>query len=163
MDDDRDSCEYLARIVEELKNPEFEVHKAFSGIEAESALLRENFDIVLSDIGLPDKSGLDIAGNIVLSNPGTRIILISGNEEIIQSINSMDAGIYDFLIKPIEVKKLVETIRKALKEIKAGMKPGPDWKDIIKSPGGRIRMADIENWAEHSTALNKTGILQYSP
>jgi DNA-binding NtrC family response regulator len=156
VDDDRDSCEYLAKITANLKVPELVIQKAYSGNEAYKAMDRQNFEIVLSDVGLPDISGLEIAEKFIHSSPRTKIILISGNEEIIQSINSIDSGIYDFLTKPVDVKKLVEIIRNALKDIKRSASgSGMKLDDILNGHGGLIRMDQIENWVEHSVPLSK--------
>ena len=155
VDDEHDSCDYLGKIISGLKIPELNIQKAYNGKDALAALNSGDFGIVISDIGLPDVGGLEIAKIIIHSRKKTRIILISGNEEIIQSINSIDTGIYDFLTKPVDVKKLVETIKNAMKEITGTEKNRINWKDLLKVPEGVIRMENIEDWADHSIALNK--------
>jgi DNA-binding NtrC family response regulator len=114
IDDERDTCLYLAAIISNIKlqYEDIFVFQSYSGLEALSLINDGHFDIIISDISLPDISGIEIAQKAIKLNQDQKIVLISGNEDIIRSINSMEMGIFDFLTKPIDLNKLIKIIKK---------------------------------------------------
>jgi len=86
------------------------------GIKALNIFLhgKETFDLVITDMMMPKMSGRDLAGKIIKIRPDIPIILCSGfNDDIPQDTRDY-AGITQFLTKPIGLKELSHTIRKAL-------------------------------------------------
>lgn len=84
---------------------------------AEPALLLVDADfagVVVSDIRLPDASGLDLLAQCHERAPGVPVILVTGHGDISMAVQAMRDGAYDFIEKPFSAERLVETVRRAL-------------------------------------------------
>src|SRR4051812_1871303 len=125
--DDEDSlCRSLGRI---LRAAGHEV-VAMDGEQGLARLRQERFDLILTDIRMPDVSGFDILAAARLHAPGTPVIAMSGSAEIPDAVRAMHAGARDFLIKPFETRTLEESVAALLKP--APPEPEPDalaWRD----------------------------------
>jgi DNA-binding NtrC family response regulator len=125
-DDEESLCRSLGRI---LRAAGHEV-VAQSGNEGLVRLRQERFDLILTDIRMPDVSGFDILAAARLHAPGTPVIAMSGSAEIPDAVRAMHAGARDFLIKPFETRTLEESVAALLKP--ATPEPEPDaiaWRD----------------------------------
>src|SRR4051795_7855140 len=112
--DDEDSlCRSLARI---LRSAGHDV-TAVDGVEGYQRLKRqdERFDLILTDIRMPEVSGFEILAAARTHAPGTPVIAMSGSAEIPDAVKAMHAGARDFLIKPFEIKALEEAVANVLK------------------------------------------------
>jgi DNA-binding NtrC family response regulator len=85
---------------------------AAQGLEAFRRLLP---DVVLLDLLLPDRDGLDLMRQILAERPGTRIIVITSNGSINTAVEAMRAGAHDFLVKPFEEQRFVASVENALR------------------------------------------------
>ena len=70
--------------------------------------------IVISDIRLPDISGVELRHALIEKNINIPIIFISGEASIQQSIDAMKQGAIEFLVKPFEIDELINAITKAI-------------------------------------------------
>jgi diguanylate cyclase (GGDEF)-like protein/PAS domain S-box-containing protein len=87
-----------------------------TGMEAISLLGRENFDLILLDLGLPDVSGHDLLERVRHLASNTPIIIVSGENSIDAAIDALRKGVYDFVRKPYDPEQLLRTIEHALRE-----------------------------------------------
>jgi DNA-binding NtrC family response regulator len=125
-DDEESLCRSLGRI---LRSAGHEVVTQ-NGEAGLAALRSERFDLILTDIRMPDVSGFDILAAARLHAPGTPVIAMSGSAEIPDAVRAMHAGARDFLIKPFETRTLEESVAALLKP--APPEPEPDaigWRD----------------------------------
>lgn len=86
--------------------------------DAESAKLSleaEEYDLILLDLGLPEKSGLDLLKIIRSENNETPVIIITARDTINDKIAGLDTGADDYLIKPFDLQELEARIRVALR------------------------------------------------
>ncbi|MBF0551730.1 MAG: response regulator, partial [Deltaproteobacteria bacterium] len=104
---------------------------AASGDEALARLDQEEVDVIVLDLFMPGKSGIDTLQEIKRVKPLTEVIMLTGHATVEMAIKGMTLGAFDFLIKPTETEELVEKITKAYKR-KA------DQQD-------RIRQAEVAN------------------
>ena len=70
--------------------------------------------IVISDIRLPDISGVELYQALIEKNINIPIIFISGEASIQQSVDAMKQGAIEFLVKPFEIDELINAIKKAI-------------------------------------------------
>src|SRR6185503_5902873 len=110
-DDEESLCRSLGRI---LRAAGHEVVTQ-SGEAGLASLRQERFDLILTDIRMPDVSGFDILAAARLHAPATPVIAMSGSAEIPDAVRAMHAGARDFLIKPFDVKALEEAVSAVLK------------------------------------------------
>jgi PAS domain S-box-containing protein len=108
VEDDPDSSEMLAMF---LSHHGHEVEVASSLAEG-LARLGEPWDLVVSDLGLPDGSGLEMARQARrLARPPQRLIAFTGYGSLEDIEASRDAGFDDHVVKPIDLDRLLETLR----------------------------------------------------
>jgi len=108
IDDDKDCCDALEDFIKMI--PDCNVLKAYSGLNGLTITKNHNIDLIFSDINMPELNGFELIELIKSHNYDTEIVLISGKQDIVNSINSIELGIYDFLTKPVDIYKIKEII-----------------------------------------------------
>jgi two-component system response regulator HydG len=111
IDDDTAFCVMLKTF---LQKKGFEVENAFNGEQAKDQLKKHSFDIVLTDIRLPDSDGLQILKHIKESALDARVILMTGYTDIKTAVNAMKLGAFDYVGKPINPEEILHIIGLAL-------------------------------------------------
>jgi signal transduction histidine kinase len=94
---------------------EFEFLFAENGRQA-LEVIAENFDIemVMTDINMPEMTGLELLDAIIASNPTYEVIVVSAYTDLPNIRSAMNKGAFDFITKPIDFQDLDVTIRKCL-------------------------------------------------
>lgn len=108
IDDDQAILNFLKILL--LQTGRFEVHTLQDSTKAFGALKNGSFDFLILDMDMPRVSGLDILKHINENHIGITTIVITGVEDIDLAINAMKLGTYDYLMKPIDEKKLLDTL-----------------------------------------------------
>ena len=88
--------------------------EAGTGQEAIDLIAKQKPDLVLADISLPDKSGLEVIKEIQTFNPGLEVLVISMHEESLYAQRVLRAGARGYIMKQEGGKKLMEAIRRVL-------------------------------------------------
>jgi two-component system, NtrC family, nitrogen regulation response regulator NtrX len=91
----------------------YEVSDADSGITALEMLKQAEFDVILLDIKMPQMDGMEVLDNI-LSEYETPVIMISGHGTIETAVEAIKKGAFDYIAKPLDLNRLLVTIRNAL-------------------------------------------------
>lgn len=107
--EDNDSNYMLMQYI--LKN-HFEFFRAKNGQEAVEKALADNPDLVLMDIKMPVMDGLEATRQIRLKNTDLPIIALTANAFDSDRIVAIEAGCNDFLAKPVNADKCIQTIQK---------------------------------------------------
>ena len=97
-----------------LVNSGFEVFKASDGQEALDHVKANYFDLVLSDLRLPDIDGVELMQAIHSVLPGVPTIIMTAYGTIENAVDAMRQGAYDYLTKPMSIQDLMFRITKAL-------------------------------------------------
>jgi two-component system response regulator HydG len=111
IDDDTAFCVMLKTF---LQKKGYEVVNAFNGEQAREELKNIVFDVVLTDIRLPDSDGLQILKYIKESALEARVILMTGYTDIKTAVNAMKLGAFDYVGKPINPEEILHIIGLAL-------------------------------------------------
>ncbi len=93
-----------------LEKEGHEVAIAESGETGEEMALQEDFNIIILDLGLPDKSGLDVCKVLRENNVVTPILILSAYQSIDTKITGLNTGADDYLTKPFDNKELIARI-----------------------------------------------------
>jgi len=106
-----DETDFLETIVNRLLKRKIDATGVPCG-EAALALIKEkNFDVVLLDIKMPGgMDGIEILREIKKIQPSTEVILLTGHASIETSIEGMQLGAFDYLIKPVKFAELLEKL-----------------------------------------------------
>lgn len=100
----------------ELQRAGYHVDALASGNDATARLSRERYDLVVLNVILPDKSGLDILNFMKERRVSGKIIMIAGMEGTSLAIKALRHGADDFIPKPFDAGYLLRTIRTVLRE-----------------------------------------------
>lgn len=114
VEDDVAFCRMLEAF---LKKKGFEVLISFSSEEALRILKTETFDIILTDVRLPEKDGTFILEKITAGKSNTKVILMTGYATVNLAVDAIKMGAFDYISKPISPDKLLQIIKKALGEV----------------------------------------------
>jgi DNA-binding NtrC family response regulator len=111
VEDDTTIRVTLAEVLGKLGH---EVVQAETGGEAIERAERENFDLVLLDLHLPDIHGLEVLKSLREADGEALVVVMTAFPEIRTAIASLKAGAYDYLNKPFDLEDLKELVRRAL-------------------------------------------------
>ena len=113
VDDDSEAREVLAEALTTLGH---EVTKAASGREASDFLALREFDLVLTDLVMPEMTGLDLLRWIKASELEPEVIVLTGHAEVPTAVEAMRLGAYHYLAKPWDNAELAEVVAKAVEK-----------------------------------------------
>jgi two-component system nitrogen regulation response regulator NtrX len=99
-----------------LEDEGYVVKTTDSGEKGLDVLKRENFDLILLDIWLPQMSGLDVLEKIKKAEESLQVVMISGHGSIATAVKATKLGAYDFLEKPLTLEKVILTAKNALRQ-----------------------------------------------
>jgi len=128
VDDEKDFIESLA---ERLELREFDVKTALNGDDAVNLINKNGFDVIVLDVKMPGKSGIETLKEIKNIDQLSQVIMLTGHATVESAIQGMKLGAYDYIMKPTVTEDLIELIKKAYK--------------IVEEQKERIRLAEIEN------------------
>ena len=111
IDDERSIRNTLKEILEYEK---FTVDLAEHGAEGLEKYRQGKYDIVLCDIKMPEMDGLEVLEKIFEEEGDAQVIMISGHGNIDNAVEAIKKGAYDFIEKPLDLNRLLITIRNAL-------------------------------------------------
>ena len=136
--------------------------QAGSAQEALDYLRKQSYTCVLTDLVMPEKSGIDLLRDIVASYPDIAVILVSGQNDTNLVRKALKNGAYDYVVKPATAGELITTVYGALKkrenylqeqtdkqslreQIEIGQMQYVLFKDIVESTIDGIMITDLEN------------------
>jgi putative two-component system response regulator len=88
--------------------------EAADGDAALEIMSKQRFDLVLLDIMMPGKSGMEVLDEIVRRYPDTAVIMVTARDSAKTAVEAMRMGAYDYIIKPVNYYELPARVRKAL-------------------------------------------------
>ena len=117
VDDDASMCEVL---VERLERRGYEASFCTGGEEALQALRRQEFDVVVTDLNMPEMSGIEFCGRVVDHRANLPVIVITAFGSLETAVAAIRAGAYDFLTKPVDIEGLTIAIDRAVERRQLG-------------------------------------------
>jgi DNA-binding NtrC family response regulator len=89
------------------------VDVAENGISGLEMVRTTDYDIILCDIKMPEMDGIEVLGKILEIKPETTVVMISGHGNIDTAVEAIKKGAFDFIVKPLDLNRLLITIRNA--------------------------------------------------
>ena len=111
IDDERSIRNTLKDILEYEK---YSVELAEDGIKAFDKIKAATFDVVLCDIKMPGMDGIEVLEKLQEVTPDTPVVMISGHGNIDTAVESIKKGAFDYIEKPLDLNRLLITIRNAM-------------------------------------------------
>ncbi len=112
--DDENSIRRSLKEILEFEN--HTVDEAEDGEAGYNMALKNNYDVILSDIKMPKFDGLELLQKLNESAVLSSIIMMSGHGSIETAVSALKSGAYDYLAKPIDLNRLLVTVRNALEK-----------------------------------------------
>jgi len=113
IEDEKAIRNVLGNILKE-EDEQTEVIEAATGKEGLDLLAKRDPELVLCDIKMPGMDGMEVLEAIRERHPETAVIMISGHGDIDTAVNCMKMGAYDYIAKPPDLNRLIQTVRNAL-------------------------------------------------
>lgn len=117
-EDDHSFAQFLQR---RLQQEHFAVHVVSDGCEAEKIASEQPYDLLLLDLDLPGRGGLDLLREVRSRKPDLPVVIVTGSSLIEERVRGLDAGADDYLAKPFAFAELAARIRAVLRR---GNRPG---------------------------------------
>ncbi len=111
IDDEKSIRKTLREILEYEK---YYVDEAPDGIEGLALIKKEKYDIVLCDIKMPKMDGIELLEKVMEFSADTSLVMISGHGNIETAVEAVKKGAFDFIAKPLDLNRLLVTIRNAM-------------------------------------------------
>lgn len=111
IDDERSIRSTLKDILEYEK---YEVTEAEDGQKGLEAAQKETFDLIFCDIKMPKMDGIEVLEKIAEINDEVPVVMISGHGNIDTAVECIKKGAFDYIAKPIDLNRLLITVRNAL-------------------------------------------------
>ncbi len=113
VDDDPQVCRLIR---DSLSVNGFSCQSASRTEQAKQLLSSSNFDVMITDILMPEATGLDLLSYTKNVAPGCKVILITGASNTFYLAEALSLGAYDYFQKPFDINQLSETIGRAVSE-----------------------------------------------
>lgn len=103
----------LAKIISE-ENDTYQVFQAEDGLAGMELIKKEDYDLILCDIKMPKMDGVEVLEAVKKIKPEIPMVMISGHGDLDTAVNTMRLGAFDYISKPPDLNRLLNTVRIAL-------------------------------------------------
>lgn len=103
----------LSKILSE-ENDAYQVEEAEDGLTGVEKIKNEEYDLVLCDIKMPKMDGVEVLEAVKKIKPEIPMVMISGHGDLETAVNTMRLGAFDYISKPPDLNRLLNTVRNAL-------------------------------------------------
>ena len=109
-----DDDDVIRDTLKELLSEHYTCQTAGTADEAFARLAEKPYDLILTDISMPETSGMELLGRVLQLYPKTPVIVVSGisDQEHVQGLIKL--GAFDFLLKPFRLEVVEKSVRRAL-------------------------------------------------
>jgi len=109
-----DDEKQIRDLLVDLLGSDYDCSDAGSAEEALTALSKQTFDLVISDIDMGGMSGLELVPRVHALSPDTVVVMISGNQDLEFAIRALRVGAFDYITKPIDLRHVEASVERAL-------------------------------------------------
>lgn len=136
--------ETIRRVLKKVlldENKNYQIIEAHDGVQAIEMIKSNKIDLILCDIKMPKKDGIEVLEFLIKDFSEIPVIMISGHGDLETAVESMRLGAFDYISKPPDLNRLLNSVRGALKNIdfrkknRSTLKKAKDFKIIGDSSG----------------------------
>jgi len=117
-----------------LRQDGFTVDWVRDGLGAELALHNEVYDLLVLDLGLPKKDGLDVLKTLRHGGNRIPVLILTARDTVADRVKGLDAGADDYLVKPFDLDELAARIRALLRRQSGRAEPAIQFGDLRLNP-----------------------------
>ena len=104
-------------LVRALRKAGYAVDRVDNGLDADTAVLSQAFDLLILDLGLPKMPGIEILRRLRVRKCAVPVLILTAQDGIEERVRGLDAGADDYLTKPFSVEELLARIRTTLRRL----------------------------------------------
>ena len=153
VDDERSEREGISFLIDKFSYP-LEIKQAANGQKALELMKKESFDILFTDVKMPIMDGLELSKEVAASYPETMIIIYSAYSEFDFAKKAMEAGVVNYLLKPVEVdefKKCMDSVLEKIEKNRENSRQDQEQQEMVREAllyrlfrAGKVPEADKE-------------------
>ena len=153
-------------VLDLLRDGGYAVDWVKDGQMAETALLTTSYDLLLLDLGLPRKNGLDVLRGLRARHDRMPVLIATARDSVGQRIEGLDAGADDYVLKPYDLDELLARIRALLRRAAGRAEPLYEHLGVVVNPATREASRDgqavvlsAREWAVLEPLLARPGMV----
>ncbi len=143
-----DEPDMRTALTQALASSGYSVLSASSGHEALEKVKKENFRIIITDVKMPQMSGIDFLKEVKKISPQVPVIMITGYGTITNAVEAMKKGASDYITKPFSLESLESAVRKVWKESTELSKKETCLIEIKRRSGNKVLVTQEPNMME---------------
>lgn len=124
-------------VLDALRAEHYAVDWVQDGAQAEAALAATAYDLVLLDLGLPRRDGLDVLRGLRARRQRVPVLIATARDAVAQRVAGLDAGADDYIVKPYDLDELLARMRALLRRANGRAEPAYEWGDVRIVPATR--------------------------
>ncbi|MDO8388734.1 MAG: response regulator [Polaromonas sp.] len=151
-------------VLNALRNARYAVDWVRDGAMADTALRSESYDLVLLDLGLPQRDGLDVLRQLRARRNTTPVLVATARDAVGDRIAGLDAGADDYVLKPYDTDELLARIRALIRRSAGRAEPAFEHKGVSLNPAtheaslnGQPVSLSAREWAVLEALLARPG------
>jgi len=113
--EDEESIRRVLKKVLMEENDKYQIFEAIDGVDGVENIKSNKLDLILCDIKMPKKDGIEVLDFIIKKYSEIPVIMISGHGDLETAVESMRLGAFDYISKPPDLNRLLNSVRAALK------------------------------------------------
>ena len=113
--EDEDAIRRVLKKVLSEENSKLIIEEAIDGVDAVTKIKSNHYDLVICDIKMPKKDGIEVLNFIRKYDENIKVIMISGHGDLKTAVKAMRVGAFDYIEKPPDLNNLLNSVRGALK------------------------------------------------
>lgn len=149
-----DEEEFLLSSSQALRRRGFEVDVAPNGITALEKVEKNEYDVVMLDVKMPDIDGIEVFRQVHRIYPDLPIVLLTGHSSIGDAFQTSKEGIADYLAKPVDMDELARRIKRATIRHETS-EPGDDDDSLVLDAGESIRVMIVDDEIDFLDTVKK--------
>ena len=153
-------------VLDVLRAERYAVDWVRDGVMADTALRSESYDLVLLDLGLPKRDGLDVLRSLRARHQTMPVLIATARDAIGDRIAGLDAGADDYVVKPYDTDELLARIRALIRRSAGRAEPVFSHKGVTLNPATREATVNGEpvtlsarEWAVLEPLLQRPGVV----
>ena len=153
-------------VLETLRSEGFAVDWVKDGAMADTALRAQIYDLVVLDLGLPKKDGLDVLRSMRARKQRMPVLIATARDAVEQRIAGLDAGADDYVVKPYDIDELLARIRAQLRRASGRAEPVYEYGNVTINPATKEVTVDgapvilsAREWAVLEPLLARPGLI----
>ena len=160
--EDEESIRRVLKKVLIEENNKYQFIEASDGVQGIEKIKSNKFNLILCDIKMPKKDGIEVLQFIIKECPEVPVIMISGHGDLETAVKSMRLGAFDYISKPPDLNRLLNSVRSALKnndftkKSRSNLKMSKEFEII----GDSNEIQDVKNLIQKVSLTNAKVLIQ---